>query len=405
MAVFSYKAVDNKGRKHTGMLEVDNARQLRQQLRTRGWIALSVLETKAHHLSLPAALRRSKAVFANKQLTLFTRELSILLEGGLPLERALKLIAMQMQNLKVRERILALHGQIVEGVSFARSMEAYPDDFPPLYCATVEAGERAGDLAGVLGRLADYGETHLRTMTKVKLAMLYPCILSVFSCAVVAGLLTYVFPDIARIFVQSGTALPWITRAMMALSDGLRRWGLLMLIAIPLVVAALRHILANPKAVLLLHRNLLALPVAGRLVMSVDIARFTATLSMLSSSGVPLAEALKISCKVISNRWLRKAGDAATVRVIEGSSLSQALTQTKCFSPAFISIIAGGEASGELDRVLGLAARNQMRELENNMLFGVAILEPAIILSMGLMVLLVVLAIMMPILSINQLVK
>ena len=403
MPVYNYKALDEKGRRQAGILEVENIRQLRQRLRLRGWVVLSAEETvqQTHH----ASVKRRNAAFSSKTLTHFTRELSILLEGGLPLEKALKIIAMQTQNIKLRERILALHAQIVEGVSFARSMQAYPEDFPPLYCASIEAGERAGDIAGVLAKLADYGETHLRTLTKVKLAMLYPVILVLFSSLVVMGLLTYVFPDIARVFVESGKELPWITRFMIVISDGLRHWGLLLLTGIAIVAFLIRRAMANAATRLKLHKYLLYVPVIGTLITKTDVARFTATLSMLRNSGTPLAEALKISCEVLSNQMLRLAVLEATLRVTEGSTLSQALAREKYFSPAFIGIISGGEASGELDRVLSLAAINQMRELENQMLFGVAILEPVIILSMGVMVLFVVLAIMMPILNINQLVK
>jgi general secretion pathway protein F len=300
---------------------------------------------------------------------------------------------------------LSIHAQIIAGASFANSLEAHPEDFPSLYQATIAAGERTGDLCGVLNKLADYGEIHLRTLNKIKLAMLYPAILSAFSLCAVAGLLIFVFPDIAQIFLQSGKPLPWITTALITLSDFLRHYGLLMGMLIVIGSGIFRRALANPKILMGLHEKLLRVPLAGKLILGVNLARFTNTLSMLRSSGLPLTEAVHIASQVLSNRMLRKAAAQARSDVIGGSSLSQALTNVKCFPASFISLIAGGEASGELDRVLVLAARNQMRELEGRILFGVAILEPVIILLMGLMVLVVVLAIMMPILSINQLVQ
>ncbi len=404
MTVYSYKAIDAQGASHKGVLDANDARQLRQQLRMRGWIPLRIEET-SRTAAVVKGLRRTRQAFSNKTLTAFTGELAILIDGGLPLEKALRLIALQTPDLKLRERILLVHGQIVEGASFAGALETCSSDFPELYCATIAAGERVGNLSAVLGKLAEYGEIHQRTMTRVKLALLYPTVLAAFSTVVIIGLLTYVFPDIAKIFLQSGKKLPGLTVALISLSDLLRHWGLMIAAALAATGAAAIRALRDPKLKLRLHKLLLAIPLVSKLIISMELARFTGTLSMLRNSNVPLAEALKISSGVMSNRWMRHVTEDAMQGVTEGVSLNQALAKSGYFPPSFISMVAGGEASGELDRVLTLAARNQMKEMENRVLFGVAILEPVIILFMGLMVLLVVLAIMLPILNINQLVK
>lgn len=405
MAIFSYKAIDARGLKHKGLLEADSIRQLRQQLRARGFVPLTIEETSRrlpHILGKPQAPRPA---FSSSARTAFTRELAIMMDGGLQLEKALKLIAMQATQPRRRERLLTVHKMVAEGASFASGLASCPDDFPALYRATIAAGEHGGNLAGVLNRLAEYGENHLRTLNKIKLALLYPIILCIFSVLVVAGLMVFVFPDITRVFLQSGHALPLLTVVLIALSDGLRHYGLLLIGGGFIGFFSIRRWLARPDVRLQFHKKLLTWPLIGRLVASMNIARFTSTLSMLRHSGIPLAEALKVSGSVLDNLWLQKTIEQVTQHVIQGSSLQQALTQAGGFPPSFISMVAGGEASGELDRVLDLAARNQMRDLEGRVLFGVAILEPLIILALGFMVLLTVLAIMMPILSMNQLVK
>ncbi len=404
MPVYAFKAVDERGTKQKGVMEADNARHVRQQLRQRGLMPLEITESVGR-LNIPWRAKGPRAAFSGKTIATFTRELAMLLEGGLQLEKALKLLAMQTDNAAQRNCLGSVHSQVVKGLPFAVALSQHPKDFPVIYRATVLAGEHAGDLVSVLNQLADYGETNQRTLGKVKLALLYPLILTLFSIVVVIGMMVFVFPDIARAFSATGQQLPFLTRVLIALSNSIRQFGALLLVALLGGVLALKRYFSYSEPRLKLHRFLLTVPVAGRVITSFNLARFTGTLSMLRNSGVPLADALQVSSGVLSNLFLKQAIEQVMHHVVEGATLSGALQNTKCFSPAYINMVAGGEASGELDRVLTLAARNQLRELESRVLFGVAILEPAIILTLGIVVLLVVLAIMMPILSMNQLVK
>ena len=286
MTIYSYKAIDAKGASHKGVLDANDARQLRQQLRARGWIPLKIEET-GRTVAMVTGLRRTRQAFSNKTLTAFTGELAILIEGGLPLEKALRLIAMQTPDLKLRERILSIHGQIVQGMSFAGAIETFSSDFPELYCATIAAGERVGNLSAVLSKLAEYGETHQPTITRVKLALLYPAVLAAFSTIVIIGLLTYIFPDIAKIFIQSGKKLPGLTVALISVSDLLRHWGLLIFVGLAAAGAAATKALHDPKLKLRFHKLLLRTPLVSRLIISMELARFTGTLSLLRNSGVP----------------------------------------------------------------------------------------------------------------------
>ena len=404
MAIYVYKAVDKKGHHHHGLQDADNVRQLRKKLRSQGWTPISLSNNSPSKASRTVE-RKTRAVFSTAALTQFTRDLSILLEGGLHLEKALQLLAMQAPNARMRDTILTLRSQITEGISYADALAKYPNDFPQSYCVGISIGERVGDLSGILNKLAEHGEKHSRMLNKVKLAMMYPIILAGFALVVVIGMMVYVFPEVMKSFISSGQPLPLLTVMLMNFSKFLNAYGLILLLVLAVLSLAANQWLKKTENQLQWHKKLLRLPLISRLIIAINLAQYTGTLSLLRSSGVPMSETLKIAGDVMSNLWLRKNAQQVTRRVIEGMALSQAMRQTGYFPLPYTNMISSGEASGELDRILKLTAINQMDNLEKQMMFGVAILEPTIILVLGLMVLLIVLAIMLPILSMNQLVK
>ena len=293
---------------------------------------------------------------------------------------------------------------MLEGHSLADSLAEFPRAFPRLYRATVAAGEHSGHLDKVMNRLADHTEESQQFKQKIQMAMIYPCLLIVLSLAMVTGLMVYVVPDVIEVFVGSGQELPTITRALVTTSDFIAEFGLAMLVFIILLVIAIYKLLQHPALKLRFHKKLLQLPFVQRFSRGFNTARYVSTLSILTGSGLALVEAMRISCDVLGNEHLRNALKAATQRVSEGSSLNKALEESGYFPPMMLHMIASGEASGELDQMLDRTADYQARDLQNLVTVLVGLFEPFMLMFMGVMVFLIVMAILMPILNMNQLV-
>ncbi|BAN47757.1 GspF family T2SS innner membrane protein variant XcpS [Metapseudomonas resinovorans] len=403
MAAFEYLALDSKGRQQKGVLEADSARQVRQLLRER---QLAPLEVRATRVREQAERGRFSLVrgLSARDLALVTRQLATLVQAALPIEEALRAAAAQSSSSRIQSMLLAVRARVLEGHSLASSLREFPSAFPELYRATVSAGEHAGHLGPVLEQLADYTEQRQQSRQKIQLALLYPVILMFTSLAIVAFLLGFVVPDVVKVFIDSGQTLPLLTRGLIALSDLVKHWGWLMLLVLVAAFVGARWALRDPDIRLRWHGLVLRIPLVGRLVRATDTARFASTLAILTRSGVPLVEALGIGAEVIANRVIRAQVVVAAQKVREGGSLTRALEASGQFPPMMLHMIASGERSGELDQMLARTARNQENDLGAQIALLVGLFEPFMLVVMGAVVLMIVLAILLPILSLNQLV-
>jgi general secretion pathway protein F len=407
VAAFTYHALDASGRETRGMVEADSSRQVRQQLRGQGLTPLRIdaAAVGAKGLERPTVERGGSRQhrISIAELALLTRQLATLLQAAMPLEEALDAVARQSEKARVRNILLATRSKVLEGRSLAQSMGQYPAAFPPLYRATVAAGEHAGHLDQVLASLADYAEQSHASRQQIKLAMVYPSVLFVLAVGVVTGLMAFVVPDVVQVFSGQGQDLPLLTRFLIGASDFVVDYGLLVLVLIGAAIGAGNYLLRNDNLRLRLHRNLLRWPLVGRVILGANAARFASTLSILTSSGVPLVEALKIAGEVLDNRYLQEAVREATRQVSEGSSLYRSLEASRAFPPMMVHMVASGELSGELDRMLSRIAEHQQRELDHLIATVIGIFEPAMLLLMGAAVMVIVLGILQPIFNLNQL--
>ena len=404
MSAFEFTAMDTAGSTRKGVLEGDSPRQIRQQLRERGLTPLNVEEVRQRESRRGKKQGGGRGISAT-DLALFTRQLATLLEAGLPLEESLQAVGKQTEKARMQSTILAVRARIKEGYGLAEALGDFPNIFPELYRATVGAGEQTGHLEVVLSRLADYTENRQALLQSISQALIYPAVLTFTALAVVTLLLGYVVPQVVQVFTDIGQTLPWLTRALIATSGFVRNYGLLVVVLL-IIGAYVWKRLLNDEAIRTRYDSfLLSLPLIGKLVRGVNTARFARTFSILTSSGVPILEGMRISAKVMANRPMRKAVEQATGWVREGSSLQQALDKSACFPPMVIHLIGSGETSGRLEDMLDRAAQNQERELENRINLLMKIFEPALILVMGAVVLMIVLAILLPIFDLNQLVK
>lgn len=403
MGAFAYTALDARGREQHGILEGDTPRHVRQQLREQGFTPLEVMEAAEKETRAPRAFGLRRGVSAT-DLALVTRQLATLVRSALPVEEALLATSQQCEKQRLKSMLLSVRARVMEGHTLASGLAQFPHVFPEIFRATVAAGEHSGHLDGVLERLADYAESRQQLRQKLSLAMIYPVILTFMAIGIVTGLLVFVVPQVVQVFQHTGQQLPLLTRALIGLSDFMRAHGILLLVAIAFAVFAIRTLLKKTENRRRWHLITLRLPLFGRLVRGINTGRFTRTLSILAGSGVPVLEALRISAEVVENIPMREAVDEAARRVREGASISQSLSRSGLFPPLVVHLIASGETSGELDTMLERAAVNQERELETHISTLLGVLEPLLILVMGIVVLLIVLAILLPIFDLNQLV-
>ncbi|WP_455206298.1 type II secretion system inner membrane protein GspF [Kaarinaea lacus] len=403
MGAFEYTALDARGREKTGVLEGDAARQIRQQLREQGLTPISVEEVKQREA------RSGKRIFKRKisatDLSLITRQWATLVRSGMPVEEALRTVAQQSEKARLKSMVVAVRSRVMEGHSLASALSDFPHIFSELYRATIEAGEQSGHLEVVLERLADYTETRQQISQKMSQALIYPVLLTLVAVAVVIGLLTFVVPKIVQVFESIGQELPALTKALIATSEFLSSNGLYLLFGLLVIIVAFSYMMRVENFRKAFHRFLLGLPLVGRMVRSVNAARFARTLSIVAASGVPILEGLKIASQVISNLPMRDAVLTAANKVREGSAISTALDASKYFPPMTIHLIASGEASGNIENMLERAADSQEREIEALTAGLLGIFEPVLILAMGGVVLVIVLAILLPIFDMNQLVR
>jgi len=406
MGAFEYAALDKAGREQKGVIEGDSPRQIRGQLRDKGLIPLSVEEVAQREAKKSTgSFRNIQRGISSTDLALITRQLATLTRSGLPLDEATATVARQTEKPRLKRLILGVRSMIVEGHTLADGLGKFPHVFPDLYRATVAAGEQSGYLDAVLERLADYTEGRQQLQQRIQLALFYPIILTVMAVLVVMGLLTYVVPEVVKVFDNTGQTLPLLTRIMISTSDFLRDYIFLLVTGLALTAAGITSILKQPQAKRQFHKLQLQLPVIGKLVRGVNTARFARTLSILAASGVNVLDALRISGQVVSNIPMREAIEDAAMRVREGAALGKSLERSGYFPPITVNLISSGEVSGKLEEMLERAATNQERELETTIAMLMGMLEPLLILAMGGVVLIIVLAILLPIFDLNQLVK
>ncbi|MGC5704341.1 type II secretion system inner membrane protein GspF [Pseudomonas sp. NFXW11] len=404
MAAYEYLAMSATGSKTRGVLEADSPRQARQMLRERQLIALKLTSTQNPRSSDPASTKASGSRLNSAELALLTRQLATLVQASLPLEEVLAAVAAQCEKQRLKSMLLAIRARVLEGYSLAVALGAYPKAFPDLYRATVAAGERSGHLDQVLLNLADYTEASQAARQQIQLAMLYPSILMVAAISIVGFLLGFVVPDVIKVFIDSGQELPLLTRGLIATSGVLRDYGLAMLLVLGAAVAAARATLRQPQQLQRWHALVLRLPLIGTLARASNCTRFVSTLAILGRSGVPLLDALSIASEVVANQQIRTGLKDIVRGVREGVSLTRALELNGSFPPMMLYMIASGERSGELDSMLERAAKQQEEQLANRIALLVGLFEPAMLVFMGASVLVIVLAILMPILSLNQLI-
>jgi general secretion pathway protein F len=404
MPAFKYEAADVAGRALSGVLEADSERHARQILRDRSLTPLSTAPVVEGASAKSITFRRR---LSTTDLTLATRQLANLIGARLPLEQALSALIEQTEKPAGREVWAAVRSKVTGGASFANALAEFPKEFPDVFRALIAAGEESGDLPNVLNRLAEWLENRGALKSKVFAALTYPAIVSVIAVVIVVALMTYVVPQVVGVFTSTKQQLPFLTVALIAVSNFIRSWWWLLLLIIIGVVFFIRRSLQVPAIRMQWHTRLLALPLAGTLVRAIETERFASTLSILTAGGVPLLRSLEAARQTIANNALSSKVEAAIVRVREGASLARALhaSEGAKFPPVLTHLIASGEQTGRLPEMLQRAADIQTKELERRTMAITSLLEPVLILVMGGLVLMIVLAVLMPIIEINSLVR
>ena len=403
MGAFEYTALDAAGKERTGILEGDTPRHIRQLLREQQLLPVAVAEVAQKEAKRQRSFNLMRRV-SSADLALFTRQLATLVRAGLPLEESLLAVSQQTEKPRVQSIVLGVRARVMEGHTLADGFAEFPRIFPEIYRATVAAGEQAGHLDNVLERLADYTESRDQLRQKVVAAMLYPIVLTVLCFAIVSALLVYVVPQVVAVFESSKAKLPLMTQLLIAVSGFLRAYGIYLLIGIVLAGVLFRRWLRNPDARRRFHRLQLRLPLVGKLARGFNTARFTRTFSILSASAVPVLEALRIAGEVVTNLPMRDAVAEAAARVREGAPIGRSLAASRLFPPMTIHLISSGESSGELEGMLERAAISQERELDGLLAALVGLLGPVLIVCMGLFVMGIVFAMLLPIFELNQLI-
>jgi general secretion pathway protein F len=405
MGAFEYVALDSSGKEKKGVLEGDTARQVRQQLRDKGWMPVDVQETTARETVGQRRKIRIRRGVSATDLALITRQLATLVRSGLPLEESLQAASQQTDKSRLKSMLLAVRSRVMEGHTLATGLGDFPHVFPELYRTTVSAGEQSGHLEVVLERLADYTESRQQMQQKIQLALFYPVLLTLVAVGVVIGLMTYVVPQVVQVFENIGQELPVLTRTLIAISAFMRHYGLLLLLLAAGAGGIIGWVLSKEGPKRRFHATLLHLPLIGRLERGINAGRFARTFSIVTASGVPVLDGLRIASEVMSNLPMREAVEDATRKVREGASIHAALEKSGYFPPMMVHLIASGETSGKLEEMLERAAVNQEREIETLIAAVMGLFEPVLILVMGALVLIIVLAILLPIFNLNQLVS
>ncbi len=404
MGAFEFVALDKSGKESKGLLEGDTAKHVRQLLRERQLLPISVTEVARRESRRQASFSFRRGLSAT-DLALLTRQLATLSQAGLPLEEALLAVSEQNENPRAKSILLGVRSRVMEGHSFADGLADFPQAFPELYRATVAAGEQSGHLDAVLERLADFTETRQILQQQVRNALIYPIALVVTAVGIISFMLAYVVPKVVYIFENYNQQLPLLTRIMIGASDFIRDYWAALIVGIVATVIGMRQLLKKEGPKRKYHHLLLRLPVVSKLTRGINTARFTQTLSILASSGVPILESLRIASQVVVNVPMREAVEEAASRIREGAMISRSLAASRLFPPMTTHLISSGEASGRLEEMLARAATNQEREVNALIATLLGIMQPLLVIVMAGVVLLIVLAILLPIFELNTLIR
>lgn len=403
MPAFEYEALDGTGRARRGVVSADSPRQARVELRRLSLTPVRVSAPREERIGRLG--RRAEAKISADDLVLMTRQLAVLIAASTPLEEALNAVALQTDKQGVRTRILAVRERVMEGWRFADALREDEKSFPPLYRAVVAAGETSGDLGGVLDRLATMLEKNRSMRNKALASLIYPIALALVAAGVITALMTQVVPKIIEQFNSFNAELPAITQMVVAVSHFLSAYGLYLLVAIVIAAAAFWRAMKVPAFKRVVDERVLQMPLLGKLLRGLDGARFARTLSTLFSGGAPLLESLRGAQRTISNDFMRERLDGAITMVSEGSSLAGALKRANALPPMMTHMVAAGERAGAVPLMLDKAAMQLEEEFDTASGVALRLLEPAIIVAMGGIVMIIVAAIMLPILRLNSLVS
>lgn len=405
MSAYHYTAINLSGQEQKGVIEADSDKHARQLLRNKSLIPLQVKLAQQKQAEQQKAIlaRFKQRGLTSIDLALVTRQFATLLAAGLPIEECLLAVSEQTEKQHIKSLLISIRSKVVEGHSLALAFGEHPEAFSGLFCATVAAGEKTGHLDDVLLRLADYTEQQAMMRQKLKTALIYPAMIVLVAVSIVGFLLEYVVPKMVAVYSHMNQALPLMTTILIAISAFVAGCGLYILIAVIVGIYCWRRALKNSAELRKrTHVFLLKLPLIGNAMKTADTARFARTLSILTGAGVPAMEAMMVSAKLISTIPIRQSVEEAINRVKEGTSIHLALKQTGYFSPMSVHMIASGEASGELENMLGRVAQHQEGEITRLIDVALALFEPAIILLMGAVVLFIVLAVLLPIFQLNE---
>lgn len=405
MPAYRFEALDAAGKSKTGLLEADNARAARSQLRAQQLVPIEVAAVAAQTAQGAGAMSLRGRVFNATRLAIWTRQLAGLVGSGLPLERALTALTDEADDPRQRELLAHLRAEVNAGAPFARALASAPREFDDVYRAVVGAGEQSGQLDVVLAKLADDLEERQALKAKLIGAALYPAIVSMVAIVIVVFLVTYVVPQVASVFAGGKRALPFLTSAMLAISAFLRQWGWLLALGLAGGITALLQMRRHDAFRERFDAFWLTLPFIGRLARGYNAARFAGTLAMLAGAGVPILKALQTAAETLSNRAMRADAQAALVQVREGAPLAAALAGKKRF-PGLLAMFARlGEQTGQLPTMLARAAAQLGAEVQRRAMALATILEPLLVVTMGAVVMLIVLAVLLPIIQLNTWVK
>ena len=408
MPAYAYEALDAKGATLKGLIDADTARAARGLLRARALVPLSVEPAMNAEGGKGSGLNMTLwggHVFNATTLAVWTRQLAGLVAAGLPLERALAALAEEADKEQQQRLVASLRSEVNAGAPFASALAQHPREFSAIYTSVIAAGEQSGQLGTVLERLADDLEEREALKNKLIAASLYPAIVTLVAIVIVVFLVSYVVPQVAGVFAGSKRALPFLTVAMLAISDFVRNYGWLMLIAIVLAGIGFAFARRQPALRMRMDAAWLRLPLVGKLARGDNAARFSATLAMLAAAGVPILKSLQTAAETLSNQAMREDALDALVLVREGAPLASAMASKKRFPPLVAMFARLGEQTGQLPVMLGRAAKQLSAEVQRRAMHLATILEPLLIVGMGLVVMLIVLAVLMPIIQLNQLVK
>lgn len=402
---YRFEALDASGKSTSGLLDAENARAARAQLRGQALVPMVVTQVASAGTSVGTGINLSRRVFNATNLAVWTRQLAGLVGSGLQLERALTALGDEAEDPRQRELVAHLRSEVNSGQPFARALASAPREFDDVYRGVVAAGEQSGALGIVLERLADDLEARQELKGRLIGATLYPAIVSLIAFVIVIFLVTYVVPQVATVFTSSKRALPWLTVAMMSISAFLRTWGWLLVLGIAAGVGSLLYALRNESFRERFDAGWLNLPLVGRLARGYNAARFAGTLAMLAGAGVPILKALQAAAETLSNRAMRADAMDALVQVREGAPLASALAGKKRFPGILAMFSRLGEQTGQLPVMLDRAAKQLGAEVQRRALAMATILEPLLIVGMGGVVMLIVLAVLLPIIQLNNFVK